>query len=419
MTGAGSAARAGRPTGYDFDTLAADLDTVLTELDLRDVTLVGFSLGTGELARYIGTYGTDRLRSCVFIESLAPSFVKSDANPDGVDQAGVDAVQQAILDDRSAWLTGLLGGLPQPRRLPRHAGQRGDRAQHLERGRRGVAGGRRGRACPAGWTTSSEDIKRIDVPTLILHGTADRILSIDGQGRRLHAALPDAHYVEIEGGPHVMCVTHAAEVNRELLAFLREPAPVQRRRAARRPQQGDQPWPSNPGSSSSRPLRAIVDATSTPPFLYELEPAAARKVLEDLQAAPVDKLPSRRSGSPCRPTSAMCGSASSARSTRPRCCRSSSTCTAAAGSSATPPRTTGSSASSPSERARRCCSSSTPTPPRRATRWRSSRDTPPPNGSSAKARRKGLDAAAWRSPANPWAATWPPRSRSWPSSAAT
>jgi pimeloyl-ACP methyl ester carboxylesterase len=72
------------------------------------------------------------------------------------------------------------------------------------------------------------DIGRIDVPTLILHGTADRILSIDGQGRRLHAALPDARYVEIEGGPHVLCVTHAQEVNRELLAFLRQEAPVTR-----------------------------------------------------------------------------------------------------------------------------------------------------------------------------------------------
>ena len=82
-------------------------------------------------------------------------------------------------------------------------------------------------ACPPGWLEDfSDDIKRIDVPTLILHGTADRILPIDGQGRRLHAALPDARYVEIEGGPHVMCVTHAEEVNRELLAFLREPAPA-------------------------------------------------------------------------------------------------------------------------------------------------------------------------------------------------
>ena len=95
--------------GYDFDTLARDLDTLLTELDLREVTLVGFSLGTGELARYIGTYGTGRLKGCVFIESLAPSFARSDDNPNGVDQAAVDTVRQAILDDRFAWLTGLLG----------------------------------------------------------------------------------------------------------------------------------------------------------------------------------------------------------------------------------------------------------------------------------------------------------------------
>ena len=82
-------------------------------------------------------------------------------------------------------------------------------------------------ACVLTWLEDfHEDLKRIDIPTLILHGTADRILSIDGQGRRLHAALPDARYVEIEGGPHVMCVTHAAEINHELLTFIAQPAAV-------------------------------------------------------------------------------------------------------------------------------------------------------------------------------------------------
>jgi non-heme chloroperoxidase len=219
--------RSSRPsTGYDFDTLAGDLDALLRELDLEDVTLVGFSLGTGELARYIGTHGTQRLKACVFIESLAPSFVKSDANPAGVDEAAVAAVQQAILDDRFAWLTGLLGdflnldeylGKRVSEETVRNAWNAGAEASPIATW-----------ACVPGWLDDfAEDIKRIDVPTLILHGTADRVLAIDGHGRRLHAALPEAHYVEIEGGPHVMCVSHAAEVNRELLAFLRETARVQ------------------------------------------------------------------------------------------------------------------------------------------------------------------------------------------------
>src|ERR1700759_3063787 len=97
--------RSSRPTeGYDFDTLAGDLHRLLTELDLREVTLIGFSLGTGELARYIGSHGTERLSGCVFIESLAPSFAKSAENPNGADQATVDTVQQAIREDRFKWL---------------------------------------------------------------------------------------------------------------------------------------------------------------------------------------------------------------------------------------------------------------------------------------------------------------------------
>jgi len=218
--------RSSRPAGgYDFDTLAADLHQVMTSLDLRDATVIGFSLGTGELARYVGVYGTERLRRCVFIESLAPSFAKSDENPEGVDPAGVAGVQQAILDDRFKWLTGLTGdflnlddylGTRVSEDTVRAIWNAGSEASPIAT-----------RACPPGWLDDfSQDIKRIDVPTLILHGTADRILPIAGQGRRLHAALPDARYVEIEGGPHVMCVSHAEEVNRELLSFLREPAPV-------------------------------------------------------------------------------------------------------------------------------------------------------------------------------------------------
>jgi non-heme chloroperoxidase len=215
--------RSSRPSvGYDFDTLAADLDTVLSTLDLRDVTLVGFSLGTGEVARYIGRYGTDRLKSTVFIESLAPSFVKSAENPNGVDEAAVAGVQQAILDDRYAWLTGLIADfLNLDDYLGKRVSEETVRALW-------VAGAEASPyatwACVRTWLDDfTSDIARIDVPALVLHGTADRILSVDGQGRRLHAALPAARYVEIDGGPHVQCVTHATEVNRELLAFLTDP----------------------------------------------------------------------------------------------------------------------------------------------------------------------------------------------------
>jgi pimeloyl-ACP methyl ester carboxylesterase len=212
--------RSSRPTtGYDFDTLAADLDAVLTHLDLREVALVGLSLGTGELARYVGKHGTDRLASCVFIESLAPSFRKSDDNPWGVDPAGVAGVQQAILSDRFAWLTGLIGDFLN---LDDYLGKRvSEEAVRALWNAGAEASPEATWACPQGWLDDfTQDITRIDVPTLILHGTADRILSIDGQGRRLHAALPQAQYVEIEGGPHLGALSHAEDVNRELLAFL-------------------------------------------------------------------------------------------------------------------------------------------------------------------------------------------------------
>ena len=216
--------RSSRPSvGYDFDTLAADVHRVMEELDLSGATLVGFSLGTGEVARYVGRYGTDRLRSLVMIESLAPSFVKSADNPNGVDEAGVAGVQQAIADDRYAWLDGMMDTFLN---LDDYLGKRVSEATVRAMWNAGAEAGLRATwACPRGWLEDfTADIARIDVPTLLVHGTADRILSVEGQGRRLHAALPAARYVEIDGGPHINTVTHAAEVNRELLAFLADHA---------------------------------------------------------------------------------------------------------------------------------------------------------------------------------------------------
>ena len=210
-------------TGYDFDTLSGDLDTVLRTLDLHDVSVVSFSLGTGELARYIGRFGTERLRSAVFIESLTPTFAQGPGNPTGVDAAGVKGVQQAILDDRFAWLTGMMdnflnlddyqGTLVSPDTVRAMWSAGADASPYATW------------ACPQGWLEDfTADLARVDVPALIMHGTADRILPIEGQGRRAHAALPAARYVEIEGGPHIHPVTHTAEVNRELLQFLADPS---------------------------------------------------------------------------------------------------------------------------------------------------------------------------------------------------
>ena len=210
-------------TGYDFDTLSGDLDTVLRTLDLHDASIVAFSLGTGELARYIGRFGTERLRSAVFIESLTPTFAQGPDNPKGVDAAGVKGVQQAILDDRFAWLTGMMenflnlddyqGTLVSADTVRAMWSAGADASPYATW------------ACPQGWLEDfTADLARVDVPALILHGTADRILSIDGQGRRAHDALPAARYVEIEGGPHIHPVTHTAEVNRELLRFLADPS---------------------------------------------------------------------------------------------------------------------------------------------------------------------------------------------------
>jgi non-heme chloroperoxidase len=209
--------------GYDFDTLSADVDVLLRTLDLTEVSLVGFSLGTGEVARYIGRYGTERLQSAVFLESLTPSFAKRDDNPTGVDEAGVEGVQQAILADRFAWLTGMMGNFLN---LDDYQGTLVSEDTVRAMWSAGAdASPTATWACPRTWLEDFHaDLQRVDVPALIMHGTADRILSIEGQGRRAHEALPQARYIEIEGGPHINPVTHSAEVNRELLRFLADPS---------------------------------------------------------------------------------------------------------------------------------------------------------------------------------------------------
>jgi non-heme chloroperoxidase len=215
-----------QPTeGYDYDTFAADLDKLMTTLDLQDVSLFGFSMGTGEVARYIGTYGSRRLSRAGFFASVPPSLLRSGDNPAGPDQAFIDGIQQAILDDRLAYLSAFYADFYN---TDVYLGKRvSEEVLHDSWNVAASASPHATWASVASWVEDfRDDLTRIDVSTLILHGTDDRVLPIDATGRRMHVSLPHASYVEIEGGPHGMLWTHAADVNRELLAFLGQPAQV-------------------------------------------------------------------------------------------------------------------------------------------------------------------------------------------------
>ncbi|MFJ8779264.1 MULTISPECIES: alpha/beta fold hydrolase [unclassified Streptomyces] len=212
--------RSSQPTtGYDYDTFAADLDKVLTSLDLTDAVLVGFSMGTGEVGRYLGTYGSGRVAKAVFLASLEPFLLKTDDNPTGVDQGVFDGILDAVTKDRYAYFDAFYQDFYN---LDETLGSRISEA--AVRNSWNVAAGASAHAsvaCVPTWITDFRaDVAKIDVPSLIVHGTGDRILPIDSTGRPFHALLPSAEYVEIEGAPHGLLWTYAEEVNAALLSFL-------------------------------------------------------------------------------------------------------------------------------------------------------------------------------------------------------
>lgn len=207
--------------GYDYDTFASDLDRLLTELDLAQAILVGFSMGTGEIARYLSTYGSERIARVAFLGSLEPYLLITDDNPDGAgDQAFFDGIAHAVRDDRYAFLSGFYQDFYN---LDDYLGERiSQEALDASIQVANTAGNAAIAAAPLTWPTDFRaDIPAIDVPALILHGTADNILPIDKTARRFRELLPEATYVEIEGAPHGLLWTHADEVNEALLTFLR------------------------------------------------------------------------------------------------------------------------------------------------------------------------------------------------------
>ena len=211
--------RSSQPTtGYDYDTFAADLDTLLTTLDLHDVDLAGHSMGGGEIARYLGAHGSDRIRRAAIVSGVPPYLLKTPETPNGVPQEVFDQIAAALTADRFAYFTEwnknffnldeTLGKLISPEVVQ-------------DAWNTAVSASPTGTiACVATWHTDFRaDLPKIDIPVLILHGTADRILPIDACGPRTHELIKNSRYVPIEGAGHGLCWTHADEVNAELLGF--------------------------------------------------------------------------------------------------------------------------------------------------------------------------------------------------------
>ncbi|MGW9414690.1 alpha/beta fold hydrolase [Arthrobacter cupressi] len=209
-------------TGYDYDTFAADLKTLLDTLDVNDAVLVGFSMGTGEVARYISNYGSARVAKAAFLGSLEPYLLDPEEGTDGVPQDVLDGLLDAVKADRYAFFTEFFKNFYNSDTFlgtPRLS----EEALRASWGLAAQSGAFASVAAQPTWPTDFRaDIPKIDVPALIVHGTADNILPIDVTGRPFSRALPSAEYVEIDGAPHGMLWTHGAEINEALLAFLKK-----------------------------------------------------------------------------------------------------------------------------------------------------------------------------------------------------
>ncbi|MEU7002262.1 alpha/beta hydrolase [Nonomuraea sp. NPDC046570] len=208
-------------TGYTYDTFAADLDVLMENLDLWESTLVGFSMGTGEVTRYLAAYGSSRVNKASLIAPIPPFLLKTDDNPEGVDQSVFDGIMAAIVADRPAYLKAFLDDFYNVDKL---GGTRiSEQAWQLSWNVAAAASAKGTLDCVPAWLTDfRDDLPKNNVPTLIIQGDEDRILPIDSTGRRLPALIANSRLIEIPGGPHNIGWTHPAEVNQALIDFLAE-----------------------------------------------------------------------------------------------------------------------------------------------------------------------------------------------------
>ncbi|MGO9011463.1 MAG: alpha/beta fold hydrolase [Bryobacteraceae bacterium] len=214
--------KSSQPTsGYNYDTFAEDLRQLVTRLELHDFALAGFSMGGGEVARYIGKYGSKGVTKAVFISSVPPFLLKTPDNPEGVDGTVFEGIEKAIAADRYAFFTEFFKNFYNTDLLlgKRVSEQAVQASWNVAAGASATAS----LACVPAWHEDfRRDLTRVDVPTLVMHGDADRIVPIGASGLRTARLINGARLVVIKDGPHCITWTHTEEVNRELVNFLGE-----------------------------------------------------------------------------------------------------------------------------------------------------------------------------------------------------
>jgi pimeloyl-ACP methyl ester carboxylesterase len=217
--GFGRSDKPGGASGYDYDTLTSDLAAVMSQLDLRDATLVGFSMGGGEVARYLGTHGADRVHSAVFASAIPPCLLKDEDHPDGgLDLDTVAAMQQQLRADREGFLDGFLTNFFSADGQLKVTQEQRQQALDLA----AQADLHAAAECIRSWVTDfSGDLASITVPTLVVHGDSDAIVPIEVSGTRTHEALEGSELHVVAGGPHGIFASHPEEFTNAVLEFVR------------------------------------------------------------------------------------------------------------------------------------------------------------------------------------------------------